>query len=122
MGEYQGYQALSSTETFTMGSNAWSVAAPLPFAVYGFASVSLNNKVIFLGRLFVIFVFKFQHFISANDGAPWLGGPKVQLMEFDGDKWEETQKVHVRELDDRYKGSRAVAFDLATSGFDEFCE
>ena len=55
LGEYLGYQAKASTETFTMGSNAWSVAAPLPFAVYGFASVSLNNKVIFLGRLFVIF-------------------------------------------------------------------
>ena len=67
-------------------------------------------------------MFVFQHFISANDGAPWQVGPKVRLMEFDGVKWEETQKVRVRGLDDRYKGYRAVAFDLATSGFDEFCE
>ena len=43
------------------------------------------------------------------------------MHEFDGEKWEETQKVRISGLDDRYKGNRAVAVDLATSGFDEFC-
>ena len=48
---------MSETETFTMGSTAWSVAAPLPMAIYGFASVSFNNKVFFLGELFLILDF-----------------------------------------------------------------
>ena len=43
------------------------------------------------------------------------------MHEFDGEKWEETQQVRFSSLDDRYKGNRAVAVDLATSGFDEFC-
>ena len=46
---------LSSTEILTMGSKTWTVSAPLSLPVpYGFASVSLNNKVYFLGNLFVL--------------------------------------------------------------------
>jgi len=95
---------ISSTEIFTMGSKTWSVSAPLSLPVpYGFASVSLNNKVYFL----------------AGDGQRRRGG--VLVHEFDGEKWEETQQVRFSSLDDRYKGNRAVAVDLATSGFEEFC-
>ena len=43
------------------------------------------------------------------------------MLEFDGGKWEETQKVRLNGLDDRYKGQKAVAVDLATSKFNEFC-
>ena len=43
------------------------------------------------------------------------------MHEFDGEKWEETQKVWFSDLDDRKRGNRAVVVDLATSGFDEFC-
>ena len=54
-GYFGRYKRMSETETFTMGSDAWTVAAPLPKAVYGFASVSLNDKVFFLGEPFLIF-------------------------------------------------------------------
>ena len=43
------------------------------------------------------------------------------MHEFDGEKWDETQKVRISGLDDCYMGNRAVAVDLARSGFDEFC-
>jgi len=103
-GGYHGrFNKMSGTETFTMGSDAWAVAAPLPMAMYGFASVSLNDKVFFL----------------AGDGKS--RGASVLVLEFDGGKWEETQKVRFSRLDDRYKGQKAVAVDLATSKFNEFC-
>ena len=55
-GYYGRYNEISSTEIFTMGSKSWSVSAPLSLPVsHGFASVSLNNKVYFLGKLFFIF-------------------------------------------------------------------
>ena len=43
------------------------------------------------------------------------------MHEFDGERWEETQKVRISGLDDRYMGNKAVAVDLKTSGFDAFC-
>ena len=55
-GYYGRYNEISSTEIFTMESKTWSVSAPLSLPVpRGFASVSLNNKVYFLGKLFFIF-------------------------------------------------------------------
>jgi len=102
-GYYGRYNKISSTEIFTMGSKTWSVSAPLSLPVpRSFASVSLNNRVYFL----------------AGDGKR---RGSLLVHEFDGEKWEETQKVRISGLDDRYKGNRAVAVDLATSGFDKFC-
>ena len=43
------------------------------------------------------------------------------MFEFDGENWEEIEKIRYSGLDDRYAGNRAVAVDLAKSGFDEFC-
>lgn len=40
---------LSSTETFKLGTNAWTPANPLPRAMYGMASVSIEQGVIILG-------------------------------------------------------------------------
>ena len=48
-------------------------------------------------------------------------GASALVFEFDGENWEETQKVRINRLDDRYNGQKAVAVDLATSGFNEFC-
>ena len=53
---YIRYQDIASTETFTLGSNAWSVSAPLPRAMGRFASVSLNNKIYFIGDMFLLSV------------------------------------------------------------------
>ena len=46
---------------------------------------------------------------------------KALVFEFDGEKWEEIEKINYFGLDDRYQGNRAVAVDLEKSGFDEFC-
>ena len=48
-------------------------------------------------------------------------GASVLFYEFDGEKWEEIHKERYDGLDDRYRGNRAIAVDLATSGFNEFC-
>jgi len=107
-GYYGRYQNIYSTETLTLGSDAWTKAATVPMQSlkrsYGFASVSLNNKVYFI----------------AGDGKRRAASALV--FEFDGENWEETQKVEIIFLDDRYQGQKAVAVDLATSGFDEFCK
>ena len=44
------YKVLSSTEMLTLGTNYWTVATPLPKAMYGFASTSLNGKIYFIGE------------------------------------------------------------------------
>jgi len=104
-GGYQGrYVKLSSTETHVLGSSSWTYlefSLPRPMRIP--ASVSINNKI----------------YILVGDGKRY--NAKLEVFQFDGEKWEETQKLGWRGLDDRYQGNRAIAVDLATSGFDQFC-
>jgi len=104
-GGYEGKTSRkkSSTEIFTLGSTAWTTAAPLPQAIFAFASVSINDKIYFI----------------VGDGK--RRGASVLFYEFDGEKWEEIHKERYNRLDDRYRGNQAIAVDLATSGFDQFC-
>jgi len=104
-GGYEGKTSRkkSSTEIFTLGSIAWTTAAPLPQAIFAFASVSINDKIYFI----------------VGDGK--RRGASVLFYEFDGEKWEEIHKERYNRLDDRYRGNQAIAVDLATSGFDQFC-
>ena len=46
----------------------------------------------------------------------YLSGREV--YQFDGESWEETQSLGWSGLE---SGNRAIAVDLATSGFGEFC-
>ena len=50
-GYYGSYTKISSTETHTLGSDAWSLGSPLPRAIKSFASVSLNDKIYFIGNI-----------------------------------------------------------------------
>merc|ERR1711872_607395 len=102
-GYFGNYEELSSTEMLTLGSTSWTTAAPLPRTIESFASVSVNNKIYFI----------------VGDGK--RRGASVLFYEFDGEKWEEIHKERYDRLDDRYRGNRAIAVDLATSGFNEFC-
>ena len=62
----------------------------------------------------------FLKFVTVGDGKEYDGN--LEVFQFDGEKWEETQKFRWWRLDDRYQGNRAIAVDLATSGFDQFCD
>merc|ERR1712083_1067500 len=94
---------MRSTEILSLGSTAWRITAPLPMSIWSIGSVSINNKIYF------------------------IGGASVLVYEFDGDEWNELHKEkddtiwHMDMLADRYYGNQAIAIDLATSGFDEFC-
>ena len=82
----------------TLGTTAWKTTSPLPKSIWSIGSVSINNKIYF------------------------IGGASVLVYEFDGDDWNEIHKEKNVDLSsDRYYGNQAVAVDLATSGFDEFC-
>ena len=104
-GGYYGpfMQKMRSTEILSLGSTAWRTTAPLPMSIWSIGSVSINNKIYF------------------------IGGASVLVYEFDGDEWNELHKEkddtiwHMDMLADRYYGNQAIAIDLATSGFDEFC-
>jgi len=101
-GGYRGwYEKLSSTETHALGSSSWTYSSPLPKAMRVPASVSINDKI----------------YILVSDGRRY--GARLEVFEFDGNRWEETQKLGWR---DELQGHRAIAVDLATSGFDEFCD
>jgi len=102
-GYFGKYEELASTEMLTLGSTSWTSAAPLPKTMWSFASVSVNNKIYFI----------------VGDGKS--RGASVLFYEFDGEKWEEVHKEGYNGLDDRYRGNRAIAVDLATSGFNDFC-
>ena len=67
----------------------------------------------------ICFLFYFQSFISVGDGKE--SKASALLFQFDGEEWEEIQKVKYDWLRDPYNGFSAVAVDLATYGFDEFC-
>ena len=43
------------------------------------------------------------------------------MLEFDGEKWTETQKERYNRMNSNARGNKAVAIDLDKSGFDEFC-
>jgi len=104
-GGYHGhYEKMSSTETHVLGSSSWTYlqfSLPKPLRIP--ASVSINNKI----------------YILVGDGKEY--DANLEVFQFDGEKWEETQKFRWWRLDDRYQGNRAIAVDLATSGFDQFC-
>jgi len=99
-GGYYGafMKKMRSTEMLTLGTTAWKTTSPLPKSIWSIGSVSINNKIYF------------------------IGGASVLVYEFDGDDWNEIHKEKNVDLSsDRYYGNQAVAVDLATSGFDEFC-
>ena len=58
----------------------------------------------------------FLNCVAVSDGRRY--GARLEVFEFDGNRWEEAQKLGLR---DELQGHRAIAVDLATSGFDEFC-
>ena len=43
------------------------------------------------------------------------------MLEFDGKDWTETMKESYSQMKDNSRGNRAIAVDLQSSGFDEFC-
>jgi len=95
------YDELSSTEMLTLGTNKWISATPLPKAMYGFASTSLNGKI---------------YFIVGDEESS-----EASVLEFDGNDWTETLKESYNEMRDNSRGNRAIAVDLQSSGFDDFC-
>ena len=62
----------------------------------------------------------FLNFVAVGDGKRY--NANLEVFQFDGEIWKETQKLGWRGLDDRYQGNRAIAVDLATSRFDQFCD
>merc|ERR1719419_586926 len=95
------YKQFSSTEMLTLGANYWTIATPLPKAMYGFASTSLNGKI---------------YFIVGDEESS-----EASVLEFDGNDWTETLKESYNEMRDNSRGNRAIAVDLQSSGFDDFC-
>jgi len=92
------HQALSSTEIFIVAeSTDWTYAAPLPRATKAMSYASLNDKIYFIED------------ISKNE---------AMVVEFDGEKWSD--KLELNDYGDTFL-SAAVAVDLSTSGFKEFC-
>jgi len=96
------YDELSSTEILTLGTYVWVSVTPLPKAMSGFASTSLNGKV---------------YFIVGDEESS-----EASVLEFDGKDWTETLKESYNGMKDNSQGNRAIAVDLQTSGFDEFCD
>jgi len=95
-------EKLSSTEIFKVGeSTEWTYAAPLPRAMDGMSYASLNNMI---------------YFIEDKSSGYWT--KKSMVVEFDGDDW--TDKLELTDYGDT-KRSAAVAVDLSTSGFKDFC-
>jgi len=95
------YDELSSTEVLTLGTSYWTSATPLPKAIYGFASTSLNGKIYFI--------------VGEEESS------EASVLEFDGKDWTETMKESYSQMKDNSRGNRAIAVDLQSSGYDEFC-
>ena len=49
-GGYTGSNLLSSTETWTQGSSAWTLAANLPSPRYGLAGVTMGGQFLVTGE------------------------------------------------------------------------
>ena len=49
-GADKAYKALSSTEKIVVGENAWSMVKPLPYVLERMGSVSMLNRVLFIGQ------------------------------------------------------------------------
>ena len=47
---------------------------------------------------------------------------EASVLEFDGKDWTETLKESYNGMKDNSQGNRAIAVNLQTSGFDEFCD
>lgn len=86
-----------STEMLVLGTDAWVKAAPLPKKLRTLSYVSLNNKI----------------FFSTQTRDHGIGS----VYEFDGRNWTETFKAR----ESSTFSSKAAVLDLATSGFNEFC-
>merc|ERR1711915_667321 len=99
---------LSPTETLTLGENAWKMAAPLPKPMHSFGSTSLNGKIYFIG-------------IEWNRMLGDYSSIEATMIQYDGEEWTETLKESYNPMNHNSRGNRAIALDLKTSGFNEFC-
>jgi len=62
----------SSTEKLIVGQESWTMAKPLPYTLTGMGSISMLNKVLFIG-----------------------GRESAKIIEFDGEDWKETGQLPV---------------------------
>ena len=60
----------------------------------------------------------FETHFSVGDEA----SSEASVFEFDGKDWTETLKESYDYMGGNSRGNRAIAVDLKTSGFDEFCK
>ena len=108
---------MTSTEIFTVGeSTSWTYAARLPRPMDSVAYASLNNKIYFIGKLLPVFCY--NNWLIPEDNSPDFWTKKSMVVEFDGENWND--KFEWNDYGD-IKKSAAVAVDLATSGFKDFC-
>ena len=99
---------MSSTETLTLGENAWKIAVPLPKPMHSFGSTSLNGKIYFIG-------------IEWNRMLGDYSSIEASMIQYDGEEWTEVLKESYKPMNHNSRGNRAIAVDLQTSGFNEFC-
>jgi len=97
--------AMFLTERLILGENGWKIVAPLPQPMYGFASASLNDKI----------------YLIVGD----ISSSELSMIEYDGKEWDETLQDSYMNIITSWSpnshGNNAIAVDLQTSGFNEFC-
>jgi hypothetical protein len=79
---------LSSTEVHTIGSSGWKTGEPLPRAMWGMASVSLDQEVIFIGKTDNI-VFIIQRIAGGHGG----GQQRREILSYKGGNWTEVGRL-----------------------------
>jgi len=68
------YNELSSTEKLIIGEKAWTMVKPLPYVLQNMGSISMLDKVFFIGGRTV-------------------DGESAKIIEFDGEDWLETSQL-----------------------------
>ena len=84
------------------------MATPLPKPMHSFGSTSLNGKIYFIA-------------IEWNRMLGDHSSIEATMIQYDGEEWTEVLKESYERMNHNSRGNRAIAVDLQTSGFNEFC-